>query len=257
MKLTSIAGATLLTTISLTNPALAANPEQTRELLSTRQCPRCNLSDAGLVMANLAGANLVGADLSRANLSRANLTGADLRGANLTGASLHGANLSGANLSGANLSAADLRGSFLTQANLVGANLVNANLLGAEGVPIYTGTAEDFYHWGMAEAERDNHQKARELLNQALIIKPDYANAYLGRSMVLFQQGERTSAIADSKKAVELYTAQGDKRGLEIAQQVVTGMEQAGKPKLPPSNTGLQILNAVQGLAALALQVFF
>ena len=172
MKPKLLASATLLTTFSLVNPAEAANPEHIRQLLSTKQCPKCDLSNAGLVMGNLANANLSGADLSRANLSRANLTGADFSGANLTGASLFGANLSGANLSGANLNAVDMRDTVLAQANLVGASLTNANFLGAIGMPSYTGTAEDFYGWAMAEAERDNYSRAMELFSQALNIKP-------------------------------------------------------------------------------------
>ncbi|MBE9223861.1 pentapeptide repeat-containing protein [Phormidium sp. LEGE 05292] len=255
MKFTPIASATLLTTFTLANPALAANPEHTRQLLATKQCSRCDLTDAGLVMANLVGADLSGADLSRANLSRANLMGADLRGANLMGASLNGANLTGANLSGANLAAADLRDTFLSQANLVGTTLVNANLLGAVGLPNYTGNAEDFYRWGMAEAERDNHQRALDLLNQALAMKPDYANAYLGRSMVQFNQGDRLAALADSKKAAELYNAQGDQMGVKVAQQVTEGIEQLNKPKERRPSFGENLLGLLQGLAGLALQM--
>ncbi|MFB2839006.1 pentapeptide repeat-containing protein [Floridanema evergladense] len=253
MKFTPIASVTLLTTFSLIGPGLAANPEHTRQLLATKKCSQCDLTDAGLVMANLVGADLTGADLSRANLSRANLMGADLRGANLMGASLHGANLSGANLSGANLTAADLRGAFLSQANLVGTNLVNANLLGAVGLPNYTGNAEDFYRWGMAEAERDNHQRALELLNQALVMKPDYANAYLGRGMVQFNQGDRAGALADSKKAAQLYTAQGNQEGAKAAQQIVAGIEQLNNPKKRGPSIGENLFNLLQGLAGLAL----
>ena len=256
MKFTPIASATLLTTLSLTTTAFAANPEHTRQLLATRKCSQCDLTDAGLVMANLVGADLTGADLSRANLSRANLMGADLRGANLMGASLHGANLTGANLSGANLIAADLRGAFLSQANLVGTNLANANLLSAVGVPNYTGGAEDFYRWGMAEAERDNHQRALELLNQALVMKPDYANAYLGRGMVLFNQGDRIAALADTKKAAELYNTQGNQDGAKMAQQIIVSIEELNNPKAKGPSTGESLLNLLQGVAGLALQYF-
>lgn len=254
MKLTPIASATLFTTISFTNSAFAANPEHTRQLLSTGQCAGCDLTNAGLVMANLANANLMGADLSRANLSRANLMGADLRGANLTGASLHGANLTGANLSGANLAAADLRDTFLTQANLVGVNLVNANLLGAVGVPSYSGTAEDFYRWGMAEAARDNFGKAMQLIDRSLEMNPDYASAYLGRSTVRYYQGDRQGAIADSKRAAELYTAQNDLQGAQLAQDIAKKIEEVGKPRR--SSGSSNFLNFVQGLAGLALQLF-
>ncbi len=255
MKLQFLAGATFLTTVSLANPVKAVNSEHTRQLLSTRQCAGCNLSNAGLVMANLVGADLRGADLTRANLSRANLTGADLSGANLTGASLFGANLTGANLSGANLNATDLRDAFLEQANLVGASLVNANLLGAVGVPTYTGDAEDFYRWAMAEAEKDNHNRAIQLFNQALAIKPDFANAYIGRGMVRYQQGDKPGAIADSQQAAQLYTKQGNQQGYELAQAVIKKIEEVNKPKR--GGGGSNFLNFLSGLANLGLQLFF
>jgi uncharacterized protein YjbI with pentapeptide repeats len=251
MKLTLLASTTLLTAISLATPATAGNPEHTRQLLSTRQCEGCDLSNAGLVMANLAGANLKGADLSRANLSRANLMGADLSGANLTGASLFGANLTGANLTGANLNAADLRDTYLTQANLVGASLTNANLLGAIGIPSYTGTAEDFYRMGMAEAERDNFNRAIELFNQALNLKPDMAKAYLSRGLARFQLGDRTGAIADSRQASTLFTTQGNDEGIKLAQEVIKQIE---TPRTARNRGGGgNFLNFLQGLAGLAL----
>lgn len=253
MKLKPLASATLLTSISLVTPADAANPNHTRQLLSSRQCPGCDLTNAGLVMANLAGANLKGADLTRANLSRANLTGADLSGANLTGASLHGANLAGANLSGANLNAADMRDSFLAQANLVGTSMTNANLLGAVGVPNYTGSAEDFYRWGMAEAERDNYNRAIELLNQALTMKPDFANAYIGRGMIRYQQGDKGGAITDTQRAAQLFQAEGNQQGYQMAQNIIKGIETANRPR---RGGGSNFLSVLGGVASLALQLF-
>ncbi len=115
-----------------------------RQLLRTRYCPGCNLSDANLSSANLVGANLQNANLSNVDLSNANLSGelvqfrcgngpelvpANLRGANLSGANLENANLKDANLENANLSGANLRG-----ANLEGTNLKGANLEGAIGI---------------------------------------------------------------------------------------------------------------------------
>jgi len=76
--------------------AIAANADQVQQLLSTKKCSLCDLSDA-----QLGGKPLAGADLSGANLSNAVLYGTDLRGANLAGAVLNGANLKAANLTGA------------------------------------------------------------------------------------------------------------------------------------------------------------
>jgi uncharacterized protein YjbI with pentapeptide repeats len=252
MKLKIIASSTLLAAISLATPSFAANLEHTRQLISTKQCPGCDLTNAGLVMANLAGANLRGADLSRANLSRANLMGADLSGANLTGASLFGANLTGANLTGANLNAADLRDTQLVQANLKDASVTNTNMLGAVGLPSYIGTAEDFYRLGMAEAERDNFNRAIELFDQAIAIKPDLANAYLGRGVVHFQMGDRARAIADSQRAGTLYTAQNNQEGYKLSQEVIRNFDGNQKPK----RGGSRFLDFVQGIATLAFQLF-
>jgi uncharacterized protein YjbI with pentapeptide repeats len=89
----------------------AENPAHVNRLITTRQCPYCDLYRANLSLANLRGANLLGADmysvdlkltdLREANLAAANLYAADLRGANLTGAILDGADLGEAKLCGA------------------------------------------------------------------------------------------------------------------------------------------------------------
>ena len=58
MKLRILAAATLLTTMRALAPATAENIQHTQQLLATKQCPNCDLSSAGLVLANLTGANL-------------------------------------------------------------------------------------------------------------------------------------------------------------------------------------------------------
>ncbi len=104
-----------------------ANAEDVKRLLTTKDCPGCNLRGA-----NLAKANLYFADLTGANLAGANLTGANLVGANLNDTNLVGANLSGAKLNGARMMGANLNGASLANANLLGANIINANLNGVQ-----------------------------------------------------------------------------------------------------------------------------
>ncbi|MBV8887264.1 MAG: pentapeptide repeat-containing protein, partial [Chroococcidiopsidaceae cyanobacterium CP_BM_RX_35] len=181
MKSPTVVTTALLTTICLVSPALSENVDQTRQLLATKNCISCDLSNAGLVMANLSGANLNGANLSGANLSRANLSGADLSGANLSGASLYGANLSGAKMSGANLGGADFRDSYLVNANVIGAKVSEADFQGAIGIPLQVGTSEDFYRWGVAEADKGDPTGAIEHFDQALTLKPNFAPAYIAR----------------------------------------------------------------------------
>ncbi|MCU0540761.1 MAG: pentapeptide repeat-containing protein [Oscillatoriaceae cyanobacterium Prado104] len=66
---------------------------QVKQLLQTKQCPECNLSNVNLKGMdlegfNLQGANLEGADLSGTKLANANLQNAKLKRADLTGADL-------------------------------------------------------------------------------------------------------------------------------------------------------------------------
>ena len=91
--------------------AYAENAAHVRQLLSTRNCPGCDLSGVSLEDIDLSGANLKGADLSNAVLRHTQLIRADLEGADLSGARLLGIDLTGANLRAANLS--HLRSFFL------------------------------------------------------------------------------------------------------------------------------------------------
>ena len=210
MKLRILAAATLLSAIAPIAPAPAENIQHTQQLLATRQCPNCDLSSAGLVLANLTGANLKGADLRLANLSRANLTGADLSGANLSGA--------------------DLRSAYLSNANLLNANLTNAQLLGVRGMPTNIGTAEDFYRLGVLEAQAGNYRNAIDYYNQALNQKSDLAAVYFARSMSRADLGDFAGAAQDAAKANQLFAAQGNPQGQELSKQLGEAIVARQKP---------------------------
>ena len=231
-----VKAAALLTTFSMALPAQADNAEQVQTLLSTRQCARCELSNAGLVYADLRGANLQQANLSRANLSRTNLQGADLRGAMLMGASLAGANLTGANLDGADLTAADLRYATATNATFQGARLDQASLQGTIGLSTTVGTPEEFYRWAMMDSEQKNYASAVVNFSQVLARQPDSAPAYLGRGMARLQTNDRIGAIADLKQADKLFTAKGDIKTAQSIQQSVKTLETP--PTQPKSGNG-------------------
>lgn len=238
MKLKILTTAALLTTTSLSVifdtlaplQAKAENLQHTQQLLSTKQCPQCELSGAGLVLADLAGANLSGADLSRANLSRANLMGADLTGANLTGASLNGANLSGANLTGATLNSTDLRDAVLIEAKLFGTSLKTSYIQGTVGIPQYAGTPQDFYAWGVVEAERGNYKAAIANYNQALSLKSDFAPAFLARSVSRLNLADYRGANQDAQVAATLFSVQQNPLGYQTAQNVIKGIEIVQNP---------------------------
>ncbi|MEA5620835.1 pentapeptide repeat-containing protein [Cronbergia sp. UHCC 0137] len=237
MKNQIIATVTFLIIVSLPTSVKAANYDHIRQLLSTKQCQKCNLSNAGLVMADLSGANLQGANLAGANLSRANLTGADLRGANLKGASLFGVNLREAKLNGANLEGADLRNTYLNNVELKEANFNGANFQGAMGIPVQIAKPEDFYAWGLAEAEKGNLKPAIDYFTQAIALKPEYAGAYLSRGVAHYQSLDRKSALEDALIAQKLFKDQDNASGSLTVQAFILELKtpygekiNAGKP---------------------------
>jgi uncharacterized protein YjbI with pentapeptide repeats len=225
MKSHILATAIFLTTLSLSTTAQAANSEHLQRLLATKQCQNCDLTGAGLVMADLSGANLSGANLTGANLSRANLTSADLRGANLSGAGLFGANLTEARLNGANLAGADLRNTYLGNAEFTSAYLQGANFQGAMGIPLQIATPEEFYAWGIAEGQKGNHQQAIKYFTQAIAAKPEYAGAYLARGVARYQTFDRQGAFEDAQIAEKLFTTQQNGTGTQTAQAFIKELQ--------------------------------
>ncbi len=250
MKYPIIGSLACLLTICLAIPTKAENIEDTRQLLSQKNCPLCDLNDVGLAMTNLAGANLKGASLVHANLSRCDLSQANLSYAKLSSASLYGANLIGANLRGADLRGVDLREAYLFNADLTGALTDNAVLKGASGIPANVVKAEDFLVWGMQEARKKNNNAALDYFNQSLTVNPAFAPAYLARSMTLAQTGNYPIAIEDAQKASTLFTAQGNPEGAKAAQQVIKEVKAAQNPGGKSSG----FLNTLGSIAGLLLQ---
>lgn len=206
---------TLTTTISL--PVHSESLSDLNQLLNTKKCSQCDLSNAGLVQANLTGSDLVQANLTGANLSQANLMGANLTGANLTGVSLYGANLTGANLTGANLAGADLRNAYVGNANLAGVDLDSVHLEGIKGLSTMAASAEQFHRWGVREAERGNYNGAIANYNKAIQLDPELAPAYLGLAIIQYNFDHRAEAEVNTQIAAELFKEQEHELGLQTA----------------------------------------
>ncbi len=254
MKSPILSTVIFVSTFSLATVAQAANSEHIRQLLATKQCLNCDLSGAGLVLADLSGANLSGANLTNANLSRANLSGADLTGANLSGASLFGVNLSGAKLSGANLLGTDLRNAYLANAQLTSVNLKGANLQGAVGIPLQAAKPEEFYGWGVAEAQKGNQQNAIDYFNQAIAIKPDFAAAYLARGVARYQILDRQAAFQDAQTAEKLFKTKNDNPGMQTAQAFILELKTPQGSKVTTGKPSL--VDFLGGVASVLLQFF-
>jgi len=238
---------------SSAGPVVAENYEDLNQLLATKKCPLCDLSGAGLVMANLRGANLVGANLSGANLNQANLSGANLSGANLTHTALNGANLTGANLSGAILNNTDLRGAYLHQVNFTAVNLSKAYVQGAMGMPQEAGTPELFYGWGLLETRKGNYRSALTNYNKALGLDPDFAPGYLGRGLAYLRLGDEQTAQQNVEYAAILFKAQENQAGYETAQGFLKNLQEMEAARNQGAGTP-QLDAIVRGVASLALQ---
>jgi uncharacterized protein YjbI with pentapeptide repeats len=248
-----IATIVTLFTLSIASPVHAENLDHVRQLLSTKQCQKCDLSNAGLVFAQLSGANLAGANLAGANLSQANLAGANLTGANLAGAILNSANLSGAKLTGANLQGTDLRRSYLVGVDLTGVSIETAALQGAIGLDATAGDPEMFYGWAMEAGKRRQYEVAIENFNQTLIRKPDHAQAMLGRAMARLELGDQKGAIQDSEQAAFLFAQQGDVANAKTTEELAKTLKEPPK-QARKGSFGQAFVNVVGGLLQMFLK---
>lgn len=105
----------------------AAIADPVGQLLKTRACPECELSNVNLAEAELNGANLSLAKMRAADLRKANLIGANLIGAYLKDANFQDANLRWANFTNADLENVDFRGADLRGAKFNAALLKDIN----------------------------------------------------------------------------------------------------------------------------------
>lgn len=261
MKIYALPTLALLTVCWIV-PAHAENLSHTQQLISTKQCERCDLSSAGLIYANLVGANLNGANLAAANLSRSNLSGANLSGANLAGAALNGANLTGANLSQANLTGVDLREANLTGVNMEGAITEGANFLGAIGLPQQVATPQNLYMLGLQEDQRGNYRGAIDYYTRAIDLQPDFATAFLARGVTRLRLRDQAGALQDAEAAERFYLAQGDEQGHQRAVFLAEGVQaideaqaKADRASQGGGGSGGNILGVLSGIANLALQI--
>ncbi|HEY9645378.1 MAG TPA: pentapeptide repeat-containing protein [Chroococcidiopsis sp.] len=256
MKVKLLSTLAALATLGVAMPVYAESLVHTQQLITTRACPGCDLTDAGLVLTDLAGVNLAGADLTQANLSRANLRNANLRGANLTGAVLFGANLTGADLTGANLTGADLRESYLTGVDLQSARLDGANLMGAQGLSTEIATPEQLYLWGLSEMQRGNYRGAINYYNQALSYKPDFAHAVMARGIARYHMRDNQGALQDAQQAEQLYLTQVNEEGHQAAVQFSTGLQAMIEANARGQRGGGgNFVNFLGGLASLLLRI--
>ncbi|MEM9219022.1 MAG: pentapeptide repeat-containing protein [Cyanobacteria bacterium P01_F01_bin.150] len=229
-----------VTAVDFAKVAQAEDLEHSQQLITTGECPECDLSRSSMVYMDLSMAKLKKANLSYANLSRANLTNADLQGADLSGAVLFNANLAGADLTGANLTGADLRQAYLVGANLDGAILNNAQLNGSVGMPEAITSAQVLFDMGLEEAARGNFDAAYDHYTRVLELEPNTPEVYLARSLVRYQVADVVGAIDDANTAESLFreadNVEGEIMATSLSERIIQQQEviaegpSAGKP---------------------------
>jgi len=80
------------------------------------------------------------------------------------------------------------------------------------------GSPEDHYNRGIEEGKKGNYDNAIYEFNQALQLRPDYADAFFGRGVAYAHKGNQDQAIIDYNRALQLkpdYPEIYEDRGME------------------------------------------
>ncbi|MEI6155332.1 MAG: tetratricopeptide repeat protein [Deltaproteobacteria bacterium] len=75
-----------------------------------------------------------------------------------------------------------------------------------EAIRLKPDYADTYYNRGYVYIELNQHQKAIEDFNEAIRLKSDYANAYNSRGMTYLNMGNTTRGCSDAKKACSIGT---------------------------------------------------
>ena len=144
---------TLLFSLSLLL-LLGACDNKSKQLLETKKCPGCNLTNG-----YYKNADLEGADLSKTNLLGAIFEGSKLKGANFEGAYLFNTSLMNSDLTGVNFKDAMLVAANLRNAQIEGADFTNTDVSGAiwiEGFRCLKGSIGTCYKTSLQKLDATN-----------------------------------------------------------------------------------------------------
>ena len=194
----------------INSTAIAADQQDLIQLLESRQCRACKLSDVDLTHADLRDADLQRAHLQRANLSQARLDGADLKSSDLSFTSFQGASLRGADLRNSRLIGTDLRRADLTGALLDQNALDQSHWNGARGVSKGARSHAGLHNAGVEAAQAGRWTMAEQLFNAAIEANPDEPLSWVARGLSRGEQGKDDLASRDFAYAGELFAEQGD-----------------------------------------------
>ena len=244
----------------VTSPAFASHEEHLIQLLTSRDCPACQLADVDLTHADLSAANLKDAQLRRANLSQAQLDGADLSGSDLSFTSLQGASLRGADLRHSRLVGTDLRGADLTGAQLDQKALEQSHWDGARGVAQGARSHAGLHNAGVEAAQAGRWPEAEQLFSAAIAANPDEPLSWVARGLSRGELGKDNLASGDFAYAGQLFTDQGDNVKADQLQEASRRIYDTPNKSDAPSGNGIGsalingALSTVQALGPIVLK---
>ncbi len=226
------------------------------QLLETKRCEGCQLTDADLAGADLRDGDLRGAQLRRANLSRAVLDGARLSGADLGFTSLLGASLRGADLRGARLEGTDLRQADLSGAKLDPGALAAAHWQGATGIDASQQSYGELHNAGVDASRQGHYPQAEQYFSDAIRRQPDAAISWVARGITRSEQGKTQLAAQDFTYAASLYERGGELDTTAQLRDASRKLLAAGKKPQGGNGLGTQLMGgamaAFQFLAPIA-----
>ena len=170
--------------ITMASSSKAADVIVLEQLLRTRQCPRCRLTDADLVHAHLRDADLSNALLQRANLSQVNLDGANLRNADLSFTTVRGASLRGADLRGIRLFGTDLSNANLSGAQLDPKALEQSHWQGTYGISRGLRSHASLHNACVEAAQANRWAEAERLFSEAITAQPTEPLSWVARGIM-------------------------------------------------------------------------
>lgn len=246
--------------LGIGSSASAADQQDLIQLLESRQCVACQLSDVDLAHADLRDADLQHARLQRANLSQARLDGADLSGSDLSFTSFQGASLRGSDLRNSRLMGTDLRRADLTGALLDENALDQSHWNGAKGVKKGARSHAGLHNAGVEAALAGRWSMAEQLFNAAIETNPGEPLSWVARGLSRGEQGKDRLASDDFAYAGELFAEQGDAikadQLKEASQRVFGDLKKAGTPSGNGIGSALLggAVSTMQALAPIALK---
>ena len=241
-------------------PAIAGDEQHLIQLLESRQCPACRLSDVDLTHADLRDADLKGAQLQRANLSQSRLDGADFSGSNLSFTSFQGASLRGADLRNSRLIGTDLRRADLTGALLDQKALDQSHWNGARGVSQGARSHAGLHNAGVDAAQEGRWPVAEQLFDAAIAANPDEPLSWVARGLSRGEQGKDELASHDFVYASQLFADQGDNVKAEQLLEASRLVYDIDIEPYTPSGNGIgsalisSTLSTAQAFASIALK---